>query len=134
MTGFEYFKLALIDNYAKFDGRSRRSEFWYFTLFSILISWALTAVSYLIMGSELLSYVWSVAALIPSLAVWVRRLHDLGKSGWNFLLVLIPLVGFILLIGWAATDGQEGTNQYGPDPKAGMEDEVADHLIKDDLV
>ena len=64
-----------------------------------------------------LAYLWSLAMFIPGLAVSVRRLHDIGRSGWWLLLSLIPLVGAIILIIWYCTDSQPGANQYGSNPK-----------------
>jgi uncharacterized membrane protein YhaH (DUF805 family) len=59
----------------------------------------------------------ALALFLPSLALYIRRLHDIGKSGWWVLLILIPIVGIIVLLAWACMDGQQGSNQYGPNPK-----------------
>lgn len=91
--------------YATFSGRANRSEYWYFVLFTFLCGII-----------PFLGYLASLVFLIPGIAVAVRRLHDLGKSGWNYLFVLIPLVGPILLIIWFCQPSQEGENQYGPNP------------------
>lgn len=96
--------------YADFNGRSRRSEYWWASLAIAIIG----AVVGAILGD--LSFIWSLAILIPSLAIAVRRLHDIGKSGWWYLICLIPLVGSILLIIWFCTDSTED-NQWGPNPK-----------------
>ena len=74
------------EKYATFSGRARRSEYWYFYLFTFLVSLGLGCIPFL----GLLSFVWWFAILIPSLAVTVRRFHDIGKSGWNYLIILIP--------------------------------------------
>lgn len=87
--------------YATFDGRATRSEYWWFFLFTVLVSAALGIVS------EALSGVFSIGVLLPSLAVGVRRLHDIDKSGWFLLLWFIPLIGWIILIVWAAQEGKE---------------------------
>ena len=106
--------------YATFSGRARRSEFWYFVLFNMLVSFVLGIIGRLIGGENLqstLSGLWSLAILIPCLAVWWRRLHDIGKSGAWWFLGLIPLVGWIILLVWACQDSKPGENQYGPNPK-----------------
>ena len=118
----KYF-LYCLQHYADFTGRARRSEYWYFVLFnfivSILIGLSLGVIAGLLNVPALvyLVHLWSLAVFIPSLAVSVRRLHDIGRSGWWLLLSLIPLVGAIILIIWHCTDSQPGTNQYGPNPK-----------------
>lgn len=87
--------------YAAFDGRARRSEFWWFFLFTVLVSAASGMVS------EILSGLFSLGVLLPSLAVGARRLHDIDKSGWFLLLWLIPIIGWIVLIFWAVQEGKE---------------------------
>ena len=118
----KYF-LYCLQHYADFNGRARRSEYWYFVLFnfivSILIGLSLGVIAGLLNVPALvyLAYLWSLAVFIPSLAVSVRRLHDIGRSGWWLLLSLIPLVGSIILIIWCCFDSQPGANQYGSNPK-----------------
>lgn len=102
--------LNVLQNYATFTGRARRSEYWYFFLFNILISIILTVVG-VIQESTMISNIYSLAVLLPSIAVGVRRMHDVGKSGWY---LLIPVYNFIL----ALTEGTQGENEYGEDPKA----------------
>lgn len=114
--------ITVLKKYAEFNGRSRRSEFWYFTLFSTIISWVLMGLDYTVFGDGIssigiISTIYSLVVLVPSLAVWVRRLHDTGRSGWNLLWGFLPLIGIILLIVWAATDGEPGSNEYGQNPK-----------------
>ncbi|MTB52340.1 DUF805 domain-containing protein [Lewinella sp. W8] len=126
----EYFKLAL-SKYAQFTGRSRRSEYWYFFLVNLVVGWALQGLGIatdigLLAG---LAGLWSLAMLIPGIAVGVRRLHDTGRSGWWLLIALVPLIGAILLIVWFATDSAPGSNEYGPNPKTGATDDVAAHLV-----
>jgi uncharacterized membrane protein YhaH (DUF805 family) len=94
--------------YTDFKGRAVRSEYWWFVLFSCLVSIAL----HLINQSGLLAGIFSLAILLPSLAVAVRRLHDTNRSGWFLLLNLIPIIGWIILIIWYVQKGDEGTNQY----------------------
>ena len=98
--------------YATFSGRARRSEYWYFFLLNMLVS--------LIGGALLppLAGIYALAVIIPTIAVGVRRLHDIGKSGVYYLVGLIPMVGTILLVVWMCQEGQSGDNEYGPDPKA----------------
>ncbi len=122
----EYFKLAL-KKYAEFDGRSTKSEYWYFVLFQVIISLVLIVLMALTNSSIflLIQQVFSLAMLIPGLAVSVRRLHDVGKSGWMLLLSLIPLAGAIYLIVLFATKSDPGDNAYGPNPN---------HEISSDLV
>lgn len=104
----EYY-LMVLKNYTGFSGRARRSEYWYFALFSAIVSVGLGFIGGLV-GFEMLSTVYSVAVLLPSIAVGVRRMHDVGKSGW---FLLIPIYNLIL----ACTAGEAGPNQYGADPK-----------------
>ena len=97
--------------YIDFNGRSRRSEFWWSSLVICIISTALGAIA------PTLSGLWSMAILVPSIAICVRRLHDIGKSGWWYLINLIPLVGQIIVLIWFCKDSTED-NQWGPNPKA----------------
>ena len=111
-------------NYANFSGRARRAEYWYFCLFNMLISFGIAVLISLAgkgaFGTLLtgVSGLYSLAILIPSLAVSWRRLHDIGRSGGYWFFILIPLVGPIILLVWLATAGNVGDNAYGPDPKA----------------
>jgi uncharacterized membrane protein YhaH (DUF805 family) len=96
-TGFRRF--------VDFSGRSRRSEYWYFYLFYVLVAVAVSIIDG-IMGSEALGDLWSIAMLIPMLSAAIRRMHDIGKSGW---FILIPIYNIILL----ATDTVQVPNQWG---------------------
>ena len=109
---------VLQNHYADFDGRARRKEFWMFVLFNILISLGITLIVGLVSDSlaSLLSGLYSLAVLVPGIAVGVRRLHDTGKTGWLILLGLIPLINLVLLY-FFAIEGDPGPNEYGPDPK-----------------
>ena len=115
--------LMVWKKFAVFSGRSRRKEYWMFFLFNTLIEFALCILALLLMKSGIGSILYGVCALymvdciIPAVAVSVRRLHDTGKSGWLFLLVLIPIVGPIILLVFFVLEGNSGVNQYGPDPK-----------------
>ena len=106
---FEALKLYFV-NYANFSTRSRRSEYWWASLGIGILGY----IAGLILGD--LSGLWTLATLIPGIAIGVRRLHDIGKSGWWYLLILVPLVGPILLLIWFSKDSTED-NQWGPNPK-----------------
>ena len=113
--------IGVIKKYAVFSGRARRKEFWMFFLFNFIISavlGALSKISGVGIVIQILSAVYSLALLVPGIAVCVRRLHDTNRSGLLVLLGLIPLVGAIILIVFAAQEGTPGDNQYGPNPKA----------------
>ena len=105
---------SCFQNYANFYGRARRSELWLFSLFNFLIS-CLSFIPYVVF------FVWfyGIVVLVPSLAVSVRRLHDIGKPGSYLLFCLIPFVGWILLLVWFVQDSEPGGNIYGPNPKSG---------------
>ena len=112
--------LAVLKKYAVFAGRARRTEYWMFALVNFIISVVLQIIARA-SGSNVLtiiSLVYALALLLPGLAVLVRRLHDIGKSGAWFWIVLIPLVGPIWLLVLMATAGERNANRYGPDPKA----------------
>jgi uncharacterized membrane protein YhaH (DUF805 family) len=116
--------LEVLRKYAVFSGRARRREYWFFALFNFIISLVLVALDFLFgtidpqAGAGLLSGLYALAVLIPSLAVSVRRLHDTGRSGWWLLIALVPLIGAIVLLVFFVTDSEAGANQYGPNPKA----------------
>lgn len=115
--------VAALKKYAVFGGRSRRREYWYFVLFSSIITVALVIVDSAIgtfdstVGLGLLSGLFSLAILIPSIAVSVRRLHDIDRTGWWFLISFIPLIGTIVLLVFAVLDSTSGGNRFGPNPK-----------------
>lgn len=118
----DWWKKVFLQNYANFEGRARRSEYWYYVLFNFIITasaYILAMIFVFFGGFLLIPFIWlfSVATIIPSIAVGVRRLHDIGKPGAYYFFVLIPLVGPILLLVFFATEGERGENQYGPDPK-----------------
>ena len=114
----------VLKKYAVFSGRARRKEFWMFVLINTVISIILSILDAIIgtrtdSGFGLLSGIYSLAVLLPSIAVSIRRLHDTDRSGWWILLALIPFIGAIVLIVFYALEGTAGENKYGPDPKAG---------------
>lgn len=115
--------LEVLKKYAVFSGRARRKEYWYFVLFNIIVSIVLGVIDGVTgslnaqTGLGLLSGIYSLAILIPSIAVSVRRLHDTDRSGWWLLIVLVPLVGAIILLVFAVQDSKPGANQFGENPK-----------------
>jgi uncharacterized membrane protein YhaH (DUF805 family) len=115
--------LEALKKYAVFSGRARRMEYWYFVLFNLIVLIVLELIDALlgtfnfVQGIGLLSGIYSLAVIIPSLAVTVRRLHDIDRTGWWILINLIPLIGTIVLLVFALTPGTPGSNRYGPDPK-----------------
>lgn len=122
----DWLPLAL-KKYAQFHGRSRRREFWMFILFCIIVYIIamildnLFGITFEMLGQDMgygPIYTLAVLALfVPNLAVGIRRLHDIDKSGWYILVNLIPIIGNIWFLVMMITEGTKGTNQYGPDPK-----------------
>jgi uncharacterized membrane protein YhaH (DUF805 family) len=108
--------LAVLKNYVGFSGRARRTEFWVFVLVNAVVQAVLSIVGNAMDNNVLLS-IYSLLVLLPTIAVWVRRLHDTGRSGFWLFIGLIPIVGFIVLLVFALIPGAQGPNQYGPDPK-----------------
>ncbi|ATA91171.1 DUF805 domain-containing protein [Capnocytophaga canimorsus] len=102
--------LKVLKQYADFKGRARRKEYWMFTLFNCIIFFVLGFISGLIETTVLVNICY-LAIIVPSIAVGVRRMHDVGKSGW---FILVPIYNLVLCL----TEGERGPNQYGPDPKA----------------
>ena len=115
--------LEVLKKYAVFSGRARRKEYWFFVLFNIIIALALTFIDFSTglydVESEigLLSSLYSLAVLVPSIAVTIRRLHDTGRTGWWFLIAFVPIIGAIVLLVFMVFDSTPGDNQYGPNPK-----------------
>ena len=121
------------DNYINFKGRARRKEYWMFTLVYVIILMGCTAIDNMLgtvfmmdawaLGEISMGYGWAyticgLAHFLPALSLVVRRLHDVGKSGWFYLIILIPLIGIIWLLILYCTEGQKQDNKWGPDPKA----------------
>lgn len=115
--------LEVLKKYAVFYGRARRKEYWYFILLSTVISTVLTIIDSVTgtfsADSEvgLLSGIYLLATLVPSLAVTVRRLHDTNRSGWWLVIGIVPVIGVIILIVFLASDGNPENNDYGANPK-----------------
>lgn len=117
-NAFDWWQKVVIKNYANFEGRARRKEYWYFVLVNLIISFVLGFASGLVgltfgpTGENgILDSIYSLAVLIPSIAVAVRRVHDNGKSGWY---ILIPFYNLYLVV----TEGENKRNEYGDDPKS----------------
>ena len=122
--------IAVLKKYAVFSGRARRKEFWMFVLFNMIFAFVAGLIDGIFLpnlgidaggGAKigLLGAIYSLAVLIPGLAVAVRRLHDTNRTGWWYLIVLIPFIGAIILLIFFVQDSQPGDNKYGPNPKAG---------------
>lgn len=115
--------LAVLNKYADFNGRARRKEYWFFTLFNVLFAIIAVILDHVTglaiegFGYGPIYLFYTLALFVPGLAVAVRRLHDTGKSGWMILIGLIPLVGAIWLLILMVTEGQPRENEYGPNPK-----------------
>ncbi len=101
--------------YVTFEGRAGRPEYWYWMLFTIVATMVMAIID-LALPYNVLELAFDVATLLPSLAVLIRRLHDIDRSGWWCLIGLIPVIGWILLIVWMCTRGTEGANHFGPVP------------------
>jgi uncharacterized membrane protein YhaH (DUF805 family) len=112
-----YWKKVVLENYANFEGRARRAEFWWYVLAGICVSIVLNILAAIASVLVILSLIYGLGVLIPGIAVGIRRLHDTDKSGWWLLIGLIPLVGAIVLIVFFATEGTRQPNQWGPSPK-----------------
>ncbi|WP_193016482.1 MULTISPECIES: DUF805 domain-containing protein [Gammaproteobacteria] len=118
------------NNYANFSGRARRKEYWMFTLINTIIITILYAIMFSSidmntgemggLGSiiSIILGIYSLAIIVPSLAVTIRRFHDQDKSGWMFLLAFIPFVGGLIVFVFMCLEGTKGDNRFGPDPKA----------------
>ena len=111
--------ISVLKQYAVFSGRARRTEYWMFVLCNVIVMLLLGMVDKLIGGdNERISSIYSLAVLLPSLAVAARRLHDTDRSAWWLLLGLIPIIGTLVLIYFMVCNGQQGPNRFGDDPKA----------------
>lgn len=115
--------LEVLRKYTVFTGRARRKEYWFFMLFNVLISLGLSIIDNVLglilneAGVGVLSGIYALAVLLPSIAVAVRRLHDSDRTGWWMLLVFLPVLGGLILLVFMVLDGNQGRNRYGEDPK-----------------
>ena len=118
-----YFIDCLTKKYACFSGRARRQEYWLFFLFNFIAAFVVGFIGGFlasVTGVDAFAFlgaIYNLAVLIPSFAVFCRRMHDTGRSGWWWLIGLIPFVGWIVLLVFCCLDSQPGDNQYGPNPK-----------------
>jgi uncharacterized membrane protein YhaH (DUF805 family) len=122
--------LKVLNQYFDFSGRARRKEYWMFTLFSLIISWTL-AVLDLIFDTymfTIVSSIYSLLVIIPSVAVLIRRLHDIGKSGWHIFLIFIPLIGWIWLLVLLCMEGETKPNKWGENPKGLGNDRIINQI------
>jgi uncharacterized membrane protein YhaH (DUF805 family) len=108
--------IKVLKNYAVFSGRAQRTEYWMFVLFNFIITLALAFLDSAINNPGVLTGLYSLAVLIPSLAVLFRRLHDTGRSGWWVLILLVPVIGAIVILVFLVLASEEGENDYGPNP------------------
>lgn len=108
-----------LNKYATFSGRAWRPEYWWFALFSYFGGVILGIVDRILFGPDVgvLGAIWGLALIVPAVAVGVRRMHDLDRSGWWLLIGLIPLLGALILIYWFVQAGTRGSNRYGPEPR-----------------
>lgn len=111
--------IGVLKKYAVFEGRARRKEYWMFILFNIIVAIVLNIVDGIVGSSGVLGGLYSLAVLVPAIAVAARRLHDTGRSGWWQLIALVPVIGFLVLLVFYVQDSQPGSNQYGANPKSG---------------
>lgn len=109
--------MDVLKKYAVFNGRARRKEYWMFFLFNLIILLVIGFVEGLFGSPGIIGVLYSLAILIPGIAVSVRRLHDTGRSGWWLLIGFIPLLGVIVLLVFMVLDSKPGENQYGANPK-----------------
>ncbi len=116
----------VMKKYADFEGRARRTEFWMFYLINLGIQLLAALMDYLLgttlgeMPYGVIYLLYGLAVFVPSLAVSVRRMHDIGRSGLTLLLGIVPVIGAVLLLLFALNDSQPGENKWGPNPKEAL--------------
>jgi len=116
-------RTCLLEKYVTFSGRARRSEFWWFALFNLIGNAVFGIIdgsmgSGMGQGGGLIGGLFSLAIFLPSISVSVRRLHDIGKSGWWLLIALVPVIGWLVLLYWYVQQGMAETNEFGDNPIA----------------
>jgi uncharacterized membrane protein YhaH (DUF805 family) len=121
--GFTEAITHVFQHYADFKGRARRSEYWYFALFCFLVSFGVKIVSGVLDNQNIylgFAVVWTLATFLPGLGVLIRRLHDVGYSGWRWLVLFVPIIGGLIMLFWLVKDSQPGRNDYGDNPKESL--------------
>lgn len=109
--------LEVLKKYAVFNGRARRKEYWMFVLFNVIVAFILGIIDGILGTTPIIYGIYMLAVILPSISVVVRRLHDIGKSGWWFFIIFIPLIGGLWMLGLMCTEGKPGENEYGLNPK-----------------
>lgn len=109
--------LEPLRKYAVFSGRARRKEYWLFILIVGIITFLVGLIDGLAGTSPVLGLLYSLALIVPILAVMIRRLHDTGRSGWWWFIQIVPIIGSIIFLVFMVQDSQAGDNKYGPNPK-----------------
>ena len=112
----EWYLKVVRDNYANFNGRASRQEYWMFFLFNMIFAIVIMGID-IILGLGFLNIIYSLVVMIPGIAVGIRRLHDIGKSGWWLFIGFIPIIGAIWLIVLTCKDSNPEENKYGSSPK-----------------
>ena len=118
-----YYIDCITKKYVCFSGRARRKEYWMFTLFNAIVAFIVGLISGILARATdvaafaFLGTIYNLAVILPAMGVLIRRLHDIGKSGWWWLIGLVPFVGWIVILVFCCLDSQPGENQYGPNPK-----------------
>ncbi len=113
--------IEVIKKYALFTGRARRTEYWMFVLFNFIIAFVLGIIEGVLEIPGILSGIYMLAVLLPSIGVSIRRLHDTDRSGWWLLIGLVPLIGSIVLLVFMVMDSTPGENRFGANPKEGAQ-------------
>ncbi|SFC58648.1 DUF805 domain-containing protein [Pseudoalteromonas denitrificans] len=109
--------LDVLKKYAEFSGRARRKEYWMFMLFNFIVAFVIGFVEGIIGSGGIVGGLYSLAVLLPGIAVSVRRLHDTDRSGWWLLIGLVPIVGALVLLFFMVQEGKETENDFGSNPK-----------------
>lgn len=130
----EWYLKVFRDNYANFNGRARRKEYWMFTLFFWIFAFAIAVFDRLIEAEFVIYYIYVIIFLLPGLAVSIRRLHDTDHSGWWLLFGAVPLVGPLTVFVFTCLDSTPGSNKYGPNPKATISNVEQETIIEQEPV